>query len=118
VAAGVETWAQGQGSPNVYIEGRTTGINDSAYHLMGTRRIGASTTLEVRLNGAQDGANTTLDTTIDVSALGVPVSIGAHPNGQHSLQGYIAEVVAYHGTIGGLQLAQLEVYFAQKYNLH
>jgi hypothetical protein len=45
------------------------------------------------------------------------VSIGGHVDGGHALQGYVAEEVAYHGTITNLQLAQLEVYFAQKYSL-
>jgi hypothetical protein len=116
VAAALEASGWVSDPQNVAVEGATTGIDNSTYHILGVRRIGASTTLEVRLDGATDGKITTVDS-VDVTSLGVPVSIGGRPNGQHALQGYIAEIVAYHGTITNLQLAQLEVYLAQKYSL-
>jgi hypothetical protein len=92
-------------------------FNDGMSRLYGGRRTGG-TALEARINGAAVGAVVT-PTTVNVSAVGVPLSLGLdEANGANQqLIGDIAEVVAIHGTLTTANLACLESYLMAKYAL-
>jgi hypothetical protein len=94
------------------------GLNDGLARLYGGRRTGG-TDVETRINGLAVGAQVT-PTVVDVSAVGIPVSLGLDVNngeGSQQLDGDVAEIVAIHGTTAAADLACLESYLVSKYAL-
>lgn len=89
-----------------------TGLNDGAFHIFGLRYIGVHL-LEVRVDGK---AGTKADVgAATVSNPGVPVAIGGEVNNTNCVDGDIAEVVAYKGTLSDEDVKKLEDYFRAKY---
>jgi len=91
------------------------GYDDARGHLFAVRRRG--TTLELRHNGAPDGARTV--PVVDVSAPGVAVSLGATMEriDSNRLNGDIAEILAVRGALSDATLAGVESYLRAKYAL-
>jgi hypothetical protein len=94
----------------------TDELNDGRPHLFGAHRDG--TTLEVRLDGVEEARIE--NASDDVSAVGMPAFIGAHPTDHgtvQQLQGDIAELVVIEGNITPRHFAQLEADLKKKYGL-
>ena len=105
-----------QTSLDDYVLTTSDGLNDGRPHLLGAHREG--TALEIRLDGVAQGRVTTLPD--DVSAVGVPLYLGAHPeNGMiiQQLQGDIAEVIVINGAIASSTFASLEADLKKKFGL-
>jgi hypothetical protein len=119
VVSAVSSWLKVTGSGQGNVTGHTTGVNNSKFHIFGTRRFGIHT-LEVRLDGTSDGINSDV-VSADVSTPGQPVSIGGDPVTpdaiRDAMSGSIAEIIAVHGAITDVELARLEAYLKGKYRL-
>jgi hypothetical protein len=87
-------------------------LNDGKFHIFGLRYIGVHL-LEVRVDGAAGTKSNVGAAT--VSLPGVPVAIGGEVGNVNCVDGDIAEVVAYKGTLGDTNVAELEDYFRKKY---
>lgn len=88
--------------------------HDGVAHLFVARRTAGS--LELRVDGASV-ASSAESSPADVSAVGVPVSIGAVSFAYYRLFGDIAEIVALSGPSAPGDIDALESYFAQRYAL-
>jgi hypothetical protein len=90
----------------------TVPVGNGTFHLFGARRsgTGASTTVDVRINGAVGATQTGASYASD---LGNPA--GVQLGSGMGLQ--IAEVVVVKGTISAGDLASLEAYLKAKYGL-
>ncbi len=94
------------------------GLNDGMARLYGARRTGG-THVEARINGMLVGAQVT-PTVVDVSAVGIPISLGldaANQEQSQQLVGDIAEVVAVRGTVPTADVVCFESYLITKYAL-
>jgi hypothetical protein len=92
----------------------TTGNNDRTPHCFALQRVG--TTLSVRVDGTEAGAQTIAATT-DLGATGTAHLGGVGNAAGQRLDGDIAEVIAVKGTTTPTDLAELEDYLLQKYGL-
>jgi hypothetical protein len=112
----VEGKAMAMNSGDVYTASNQTDLND-APHLFGTRRSGGM--LEVRVDGAPSGV--AVGSSLDVSAPGMPVSIGQEgyvsQQGLEALNGDIAEEIAVEGALSDSALHTLECYLLGKYGI-
>src|SRR5207244_13450674 len=77
-------------TPRGWVNSKADGLNDGAFRVYGTRRIG-QTTLEARVDGAVTVATIAA---VDVSTGGQPVWIGSREGSLQLLHGEIAEIVA------------------------
>lgn len=100
-------------SQNYGVSSATTGSNDGAFHIFGGRLTGTHN-LEIRVDGVS-----TVNSASSSSSLTntVATSIGGDPSNKYCVDGDIAEVVAYKGTLSDMDLATLETYFKTKYAL-
>ncbi|MFI5299180.1 MAG: protein kinase [Polyangiales bacterium] len=105
-----------QTSLDDYVLTTSDGLNDGKPHLLGMRR--ENSTLEIRLDGlSQARAITGPD---DVSAVGSPMYLGAHPEDRgiiQQLQGDIAEVIVISGPIEPQTFAKLETDLKETFGL-
>jgi len=106
----------GQVSITSYVPTNETSLNDDNARQFSLTRTGSS--LSVRLDGLPDNSVVIGDGgSLDVSAVGIPVSIGASPTGTQGLSGDIAEIIAVNGTIAVSDVANIEAYLESKYSL-
>lgn len=91
-----------------------TAYHDGVAHVFVARRAAGS--LELRVDGASVASAVEKSPT-DVSAAGVPVSIGAVSFAYYRLFGDIAEIVALGGASAPGDVDALESYFAERYGL-
>lgn len=117
----VHTNLQAQVSVAWNLASSNDSYNDATGRVIGLRRTGSI--LELRASGAAVGSSTYTKMSIDVSAPGIPLNIGAtggqgYPEASLSrLDGDICEVIAVKGSISANDLSGIEKYLAAKYKL-
>jgi hypothetical protein len=88
--------------------------NDDIARVFVARRSGS--TMELRVNGTSTATQTQM-TSVDVSAVGIPVVIGAIGYSYYQLLGDVAEVIALSGPTTPANVTLLETYLQTKYAL-
>jgi len=95
---------------------RTTyACNDNQARLVGLRRSGH--TVELRINGMQEGTATPPGAPIDVSASGENLLIGGRSTAMQCVDGVIGDIIAVKGPTSESDLKSLEQWFKARYGL-
>lgn len=108
----------GDGKPGAGLDGETlllkaaTGTTGDKPHLVGYRRVGSK--LSLRFDGAEVLTATVTPKVVDNAG---PLLVGGRPDGVHSTNHLLGDVLIYRGPVSGADLDKIEAYLKTKNGL-